>query len=105
MFKFFYLNVKGRCSRKIYWLVGVLPFVILGFLAYFLNKALNLGEVAFLIINLLVLWPILAMQVKRLHDINVTGWFCLLTFIPYIGLLFSVVIGLVPSSKAENKYD
>jgi len=104
MLSYFYLNINGRCSRKIYWLVGVLPFFLLGILGFFISNALQLNDTFFFVINLLVLWPILAMQIKRLHDINLTGWLCLITVVPLVGFVFSIVIGLIPGKNEDNKY-
>ena len=82
-----YISPNGRCSRKFYWLFGVLPFFVIGILAGTTTSVLridyNLGLAILLIITL---WPMLAMQIKRWHDIGLSGWFSLLTFIPYLGI-------------------
>ncbi|NVJ61552.1 MAG: DUF805 domain-containing protein [Gammaproteobacteria bacterium] len=104
MFSYFYLNINGRCSRKIYWLVGVLPFFILGIAAFFISEALHINELAIDLFFLILLWPVLAMQIKRLHDINLSGWFCVLSLIPYLGVIFQLIIGFIPGSKSQNKF-
>ena len=108
MIKRLYFSTNGRCSRKFYWLFGVAPFVVLGVLA---------GVVALLLqippnwLNWLILcvvaittWPILAMQIKRWHDIGLTGWLCLLSLIPYVGPAVSIIIGFIPGNAGQNQF-
>lgn len=42
--------------------------------------------------------------IKRLHDITLSGWWALLSFIPYVGGLFGLVVLFIDSSKGSNKY-
>ncbi len=42
--------------------------------------------------------------VQRLHDIGWSGWLLLLSLIPYLGSLFSLVLLLMPGSKGGNRY-
>jgi uncharacterized membrane protein YhaH (DUF805 family) len=46
----------------------------------------------------------LAVQIKRWHDINKSGWFCLLSLLPYIGLVISIVIGFLPGNIGPNRF-
>ena len=59
----------------------------------------TLGMLAFTIIavllSLLLTWFLLASQVKRLHDMNLTGWLCLINFIPIIGPLLGFAMWLL----------
>ena len=48
--------------------------------------------------------PSLAITVRRIHDIGLSGWFYLLILIPYIGGLIILVFTLVPSQKNDNKW-
>ena len=70
-----YLIFSGRATRAEYWwwqffaaLIGLIPF-------------------AFLV----TLIPSLAVSVRRLHDINRTGWWLLLLLIPFLGWIVLVV--------------
>ena len=54
-----------------------------------------------------VLIPLLAAQVRRLHDRGYPGWIVILGFIPYLGWLaglFILVVSLCDSDRKENKY-
>ncbi|WP_144395589.1 DUF805 domain-containing protein [Pleionea sediminis] len=106
MIKFFYLDIHGRCSRKIYWLIGVLPFIFIGILLGYMSVAFNIQNIELPLYFMLAvtIWPITAMQIKRLHDINLSGWFCLITWVPYVGTVFIILLGIIPSFKHDNKY-
>lgn len=40
------------------------------------------------------------LTIKRLHDFNFSGWWFLLTFVPYLGLLMIVI----PGTKGKNRF-
>ena len=48
--------------------------------------------------------PSLAVRVRRLHDINRTGYWILVTFIPVIGGLILLVFSLTPGTKGMNRF-
>ena len=53
---------------------------------------------------LLLVPPALAVSIRRLHDIDKSGWWVLLTPIPLIGLVFFVILGCLPGTKVENRF-
>ena len=54
--------------------------------------------------SVIFLPPHFAVLSRRLHDVNMSGWFALLSLIPYLGGLFVLVIALIPSQEAVNRY-
>ena len=80
-----YVDFRGRATRKQFWLfmlfnliIGII-FAILGSIN---NSIGTLFNVLALIYDLAMLLPYLAISVRRLHDINLSGWWLLLSFIP-----------------------
>jgi uncharacterized membrane protein YhaH (DUF805 family) len=104
MFERLYLSPRGRCSRQFYWLLGVIPFVALGFFLGILIGAFGLDPKWGAIALLATLWPSLAMQIKRWHDINLAGWWALLSLIPFFNLLVIVCLGLIPGTPGANRF-
>ncbi len=81
----FYFSAEGRASRSQYWLKYVLPVVVIGLALDLL--ALAGGRAARLapdIFQLVVLWPGIAMLIKRIHDRNKSGWLVWLLYAPLI---------------------
>ena len=104
-----YVNFKGRARRKEYWgftLFYALIFAILGTFAF-----TGIGVILFLVVFVVTLPPSISLTVRRLHDINLSGWFTLymlIMLIPVIGegiaIIISIVIGVVQGSAKSNKF-
>lgn len=104
-----YANFKGRARRKEYWgftLFYALIFAILGAFAF-----TGIGVILFLVVFVVTLPPSISLTVRRLHDINLSGWFTLymlIMLIPVIGeaiaIIISIVIGVVQGSAESNKF-
>ncbi|MFA6154893.1 DUF805 domain-containing protein [Mesorhizobium sp.] len=111
-----YFNFAGRARRKEYW--GYCLFWLVSLLIIFgigiftdgemgnldsdVSAAVTVGLCGtFLLATLL---PGLGMTVRRLHDIGLSGWLCLLILIPSIGSLIILVFALIPTQARENKW-
>ena len=56
------------------------------------------------IYSLAVIIPSLAVTVRRLHDIDRTGWWILINLIPLIGTIVLLVFALMPGTPGSNRY-
>lgn len=119
-----YVDFQGRSRRSEYWWVALFNIIVFGVgtvLAMVLGgvnfETGEMGPVGYVFIGLLGLYalgiiiPSIALFVRRLHDINQTGWIYLglfvLGFVPLIGLLASIaqiVIACIPGTVGPNKY-
>ena len=54
--------------------------------------------------SLFVLIPSIAVQVRRFHDQDKSGWFVLINFVPYIGGIIVLVFMLLEGTRGPNKY-
>ncbi|MFN3568205.1 MAG: DUF805 domain-containing protein [Caldimicrobium sp.] len=50
------------------------------------------------------LLPYLAVTVRRLHDVGKSGWWILISLVPFIGLIWLLVLLCTDSQPGENKY-
>jgi uncharacterized membrane protein YhaH (DUF805 family) len=119
-----YVDFQGRSRRSEYWWVALFNVIVFG-VGTVLAMALGgvnfetgeMGPIAYVIFGLLGLYalgiivPSIALFIRRLHDINQTGWIYLglviLGFVPLIGLLASIaqiVIACIPGTVGTNKY-
>jgi uncharacterized membrane protein YhaH (DUF805 family) len=108
-----YAEFNGRARRKEYWmfsLINCLVAFVLGIVAGVMFTATNsasLGAVVFGLLglySLAVLVPSLAVAVRRLHDIGMSGWLLLIGLIPGIGGLVLLVLTLLDSKPGANQY-
>ncbi|MEZ0244289.1 MAG: DUF805 domain-containing protein [Sphingomonas sp.] len=51
-----------------------------------------------------ILVPSIAVTVRRLHDRDMSGWFYLISFVPYVGGLIIFVFMCLPGTPGENQY-
>ena len=58
----------------------------------------------FLGITLFTLIPAISAGVRRLHDTNRSGFFLLLSFIPFIGGLILLFFFIAEGTKGKNKF-
>ncbi len=70
----FYLSPTGRTGRLFYWLFGFLPLILLGVGAGLVVPPTQAGTRYLLTAVILLFWPQVVVLARRLHDLNLTGW-------------------------------
>lgn len=103
---------KGRTTRKSYWL-SILTNVVLAFLStilvgYMFGSDISLGlkwidGVVAAIVYLIIFFAGLGQTIRRLHDVNYSGKWYWLTFVPY-GTFFLLYLSLQPSIQKRVKW-
>ena len=83
-----------------YLLIEVSPFIQVVF------ELLGIGAVTPVLTALTVLFNIgfAMIVILRLHDLNRTGWWTLLIIIPFVNVLFVILLMLWPSSTQSHKF-
>ena len=71
-------DFKGRTDRKSFWLAVLCQIIISAILGFVLGLLGKFGAILLWIISLVLCVPMLAMAVRRLHDIGKSGWWSLL---------------------------
>lgn len=84
-----YINFEGRSNRGEFWKAWLVCFIV-SIITAVLDAAIGL-PVTNAIWSLAVLVPSIAIGARRLHDINKSGWWLLLSFIPLIGAIILIV--------------
>jgi uncharacterized membrane protein YhaH (DUF805 family) len=104
-----YAVFGGRSRRKEYWyfvlfniIVGIVLAAIDALLGTFSSSS-NIGLLSG-IYSLAVLIPTLAVTVRRLHDIDRTGWWILIALVPLIGGIVLLVFALLDGTPGTNRY-
>lgn len=111
-----YASFAGRARRKEYWgyfLFWTIALLLICCIALIADGAAGnldrndgplLTMAACGLFVLATLLPGLAITVRRIHDMGLSGWFYLLVFVPYVGALIVFVFTLIPSQKQENRW-
>jgi len=100
-----FFSFEGRIGRAQYWLYcGLILNLILVFaMAIGYAIAGNKGtEAGYFVGILLIIWSILAFNVKRCHDRGRSGLFLLVSLIPLINIWYYVEMLFLPSANSEK---
>ena len=65
---------------------------------------LNIMDLISYIYFILILIPGLAQSVRRMHDVNKSGWYLLMSLIPIVGWIIVLVQECSPSVDVNNNY-
>jgi uncharacterized membrane protein YhaH (DUF805 family) len=101
-----FLSVKGRVSRRTFWLYGVLALLGMGLLCTALLgiAGVEQGRIE-ITVNLLLVWPAIAVSAKRWQDRNRSPWWVLITLIPVIGWAWALIDnGFVRGTPGPNRF-
>ena len=95
-----YANFSGRAQRAEYWMFSLLNiiFITVLFADFFISGGFIYGAYC-----LAMCIPALAVGVRRLHDIDKSGWFLLLAFVPIVGIIL-LVWQCTDSTPGDNQY-
>jgi len=90
-----YVVFNGRASRKEYWSY-ILVFYILFIIAAVIDSLIGI-YVFGPFLSIVFLLPTIAVSIRRMHDVNKSGWFVLIP-------IYNFILTLIPGDKQENKY-
>ena len=97
-------SFKGRINRRPYWMFNLCIFVAGLMFGLFIEPTKEINKYQ-LIFMLWVLWPSLAVQAKRWHDINKSALWLLINLIPIAGPLWALIDnGFIPGTRGPNRY-
>lgn len=95
-----YFVFEGRASRSEYWW-----FQLVVSPSYYISIFLE-NEISyfFLGITLVTLIPAISVGVRRLHDSNRSGFFLLISFIPFIGGIILLFFLIAEGTNGKNRF-
>ncbi|MBB4606893.1 uncharacterized membrane protein YhaH (DUF805 family) [Xanthomonas arboricola] len=112
-----YADFNGRSRRKEYWMFMLLQAIVLlvlgglfGIAAALMGGENGPGALAWLvaavigIVVLALIVPSIAVTVRRLHDQGKSGWFYLISLVPYVGGFIVLVFMCLEGTPGPNEY-
>ncbi|MEI6266881.1 MAG: DUF805 domain-containing protein [bacterium] len=104
------VTFSKRMNRKRYIISGLVfglsSFVLVSFQNYIIGRFSGIDPIPNTIINVILIYLaacIFYNFVRRLHDINKSGWYSLLVLVPIVGLWVAIIM-LGRSVDENNKY-
>jgi uncharacterized membrane protein YhaH (DUF805 family) len=98
-----YVNFSSRAARSEYW-YWVLFNVLAQVVTEIIDNAVIGMSVTTAIFSLAVLLPGIAVAARRLHDVDRTGWWLLLAFVPVIGIIVLVIWFCTKGTDGPNRF-
>lgn len=109
-----YAVFRGRSTRREYWsfaAVALAALLLAIVVAQALERALSLGlatkdlmVILYLLVALALLVPGLAVKVRRLHDIDLSGWWILAASVPIVGGLIDLFFGPKRGTVGDKRF-
>lgn len=100
LFGYDVLSFEGRMNRKPYLLIPIL-FNLVQLLVISL-----IGGEGLLprVIDIFIVVVSLSFHVRRAHDLELSGWWCLLLLVPLINIVFVLYMTFAKGTDGPNKY-
>ncbi|WP_372374819.1 DUF805 domain-containing protein [Xanthomonas axonopodis pv. cajani] len=112
-----YADFNGRSRRKEYWMFALMQLLVLFvFGGLFAVAALAMGNengpgalawligAVMVIVCLALIVPGIAVTVRRLHNQDKSGWFYLISLVPYVGAFVLLVFMCIEGTPGPNQY-
>ena len=102
---------KGRANRSEFWYFTLFYFIFLT-ITYFIDvsflgwdpmdpTSIGVLSTAYLLVTLI---PSFSVTIRRLHDINKSGWNLLWMLIPLLGAVYIIILNILKGPDYDNKY-
>ena len=98
-----YFDFNGRARRAEFWWY-VLVVVIISVILNVVDSIAHLGGILGGLFSLAMLLPNLGVAVRRLHDINRSGWWILIAFVPLVGAILLIYWYAQPGTSGANQF-
>lgn len=119
-----WLNVQGRALRSEYWWWALFSFIVMfvasvadvavfgssfgsGYAMVDADGTMQMSDstsLFTLISSLVLLIPSITVAIRRLHDIDKSGWWYLITLIPIVGVIVFIVFAVRPGTAGPNRF-
>lgn len=93
-----FTDFNGRSRRKEFWMFTLINFVVS------LVITILPGNFFSGVYYLVIFIPQLAIAFRRLHDVNKSGIYILVSLIPIVGWIWFLILMATDSDKSSNDY-
>jgi len=98
-----YATFSGRSRRSEYWWF-YLFYTLVVIAGVIIDAVLGTDPILYVLTALGLFVPTLAAAIRRLHDIDKSGWWYLVGFIPLVGFIILIVWGCKDGTRGPNRF-
>jgi uncharacterized membrane protein YhaH (DUF805 family) len=104
-----YAVFTGRARRKEFWmftLIYTIIYIVLSIADSLIGTGAMLFEMGLLsgVFSLVSICPSIAVTIRRLHDIDRSGWWALIGLVPLAGVIVLIVFAAKDGQPGSNQY-
>ncbi len=104
-----YVDFAGRASRSQFWYFTLFSFLIslaISVVTGIIGSVLNTGIFSLLgvLYSLAIIVPSVCLGIRRLHDTGKSGWWYLISLVPFVGFIILIVFWVMDSEADRNQY-
>jgi uncharacterized membrane protein YhaH (DUF805 family) len=99
-----YATFQGRAARSEYWYFTLFMFILNLISGVIAGASLGVLAVLPMVLMIALFLPSLAVSVRRLHDLDKSGWWVLIILIPVIGFLILLWWACQRGTEGQNMY-
>ena len=99
-----YATFSGRARRSEYWFFTLFQLIAI-VVSYLVMMIVPIvGILLYIVVVFGTFIPHLSVSVRRLHDIDRSGWFILVGLIPFVGWIFLLIWFCTEGTLGANRY-
>ena len=99
-----YVNFSGRAVRSEYWFWTLFTIIGVAIAAGLDIAIFNAPALFYFVFTLAIFLPSLAVTIRRLHDLDRSGWWIFLNFVPLIGVIVMIVWFCTRGTSGPNRF-
>ena len=99
-----YTDFSGRARRSEFWFVYLFIFIVNTILGIVCMKSQTALYICSGVFSLAILVPSIALAIRRMHDINKSGWWILIVLVPFIGQIWYIILCCIDSQPGSNQW-
>lgn len=95
---------QGRASRSEFWWWTLFNFIALFGCAFIFSDYGDGAQAVFGLLVVVLTVPTIAVTVRRLHDVDRSGWWYWISLVPFVGGIILLIFMIQSSSEGRNKF-
>jgi uncharacterized membrane protein YhaH (DUF805 family) len=96
---------KWRINRAPFWIYSIIINIVLYWIMYSILVSWNSSLMTYwMLLYIPIMWISLMLIIKRLHDLDKSGWMSLLLFIPIANIYIFIITAFFKWTTWTNKF-
>lgn len=97
-------DYSGRASRSDYWYFQLFNLLFGIVLSSFIISVVDQLILIMPVYYILLVLANISLTARRLHDVDKSGWFQLISFIPLVGPIWLLVLMVTKGTEGKNRF-